>query len=299
MVTRLNSYLDSVSSFENLEIGLISFSPNPLRVIDGDVSELMDSIRQHGLLEPIIVRPKDGRFEVVAGNRRLRACRLLKHRKVKCVIAELDDTVAYEISIIENVQRKTLDPLEEATAFKKYCGKYGWGSQSELARKIGKSQEYISHRMRLLDLPEKVKKELRSGNISPTAAQELVWLKEKESQASAVDLIETSNLDTKSVRKLVSFTNSMGDGAESDYSLSIRAMEEKDEDRSLRLLCEAILVLRVALARLDGIVLKTKEGELKEILLSKRAVINGTVDELIRTKKIGRGHLCELPTINR
>jgi ParB family transcriptional regulator, chromosome partitioning protein len=109
-----------------------------------DFPELINSIHEKGLLQPIIVRPKGDRFEVVAGNRRLEACRKLKHRKIKAMILEIDDKTAYEIAITENVQRRTLDPLEEAPAFKKYCDEYGWGSQSELARKIGKSQEFVS-----------------------------------------------------------------------------------------------------------------------------------------------------------
>ena len=87
MVTRFNSYVDAVSVFDRLEIGLISFSSNPIRDHDDeDLSGLMASIKQHGLLEPIIVRPKGKRFEVVAGNRRLRACKLLRYRRVRCII---------------------------------------------------------------------------------------------------------------------------------------------------------------------------------------------------------------------
>ena len=298
MVTRLNSYLDSVSAFDSIEINLLSFSSNPLRSTDEDLSELVGSIREHGLLEPIIVRPRGDKFEVVAGNRRLRACRLLKHRRVKCIVTDLDDSTAYEVSLIENVQRKTLDPLEEALAFKKYCDKFGWGSQGELAHKIGKSQEYISHRIRLLGLPEKVKAELRSGGLSPTAAQELVWLKEKDCQTAALEVIKKNQMNTKSVRGLVSFTNANLSGQIEDYPLS-ESLEEKDEIHSMKILTESILVLRIALARLDGIILKTQNAQLKEALLSKRIALHRLVDELIQTKKAGFPHLYAAPTIKR
>jgi ParB family chromosome partitioning protein len=298
MVTRLNSYLDSVSAFDSIEINLLSFSSNPLRSTEEDLSELVSSIRQHGLLEPIIVRPRGDRFEVVAGNRRLKACRLLKHRKVKCIVTDLDDSTAYEVSLIENVQRKTLDPLEEALAFKKYCEKSGWGSQSELARKIGKSQEYISHRIRLLDLPEKVKAELRSGGLSPTAAQELVWLKEKDCQAAALEVIKKNRLNTKSVRGLVSFTNASLSSQVDDYAVS-ESLEERDEVRSIKVLTESILVLRIALARIDGIILKAQNPQLKDALLSKRIALHRLVDELIQVKKLGFGHMYTAPTIKR
>jgi hypothetical protein len=117
MVTRLNEYLNAVSVFDRIEVALLSFSRNQVRKVrDEDLSDLMASIHEHGLLEPIIVRPKGKGFEVIAGNRRLRACKLLRFRRVNCIVADLNDAEAYEVSIIENVQRSTLNPLEEALA---------------------------------------------------------------------------------------------------------------------------------------------------------------------------------------
>ena len=103
--------------------------------------ELTSSIRQQGLLEPIVVRPLDDGFEVVAGNRRLDACKKAGMRKISCNILYLSDKEAYEVSLIENVQHKTLDAIEEAEAFKSYVEEYGYGGESELASRIGKSQQ--------------------------------------------------------------------------------------------------------------------------------------------------------------
>ncbi len=288
MVTRFNSYVDAVSVFDRLEIGLISFSSNPIRNHDDDdVSGLMASIQEHGLLEPIIVRPKGKRFEVVAGNRRLRACKLLRYRRVKCIITGLDDAEAYEVSLIENVQRRTLNPLEEAMAFKKYCDKFGWGSQTELARTLGKSQEYISHRLRLLALPEEAKAALRSGKLSPTAAQEMVWLKSGESCVAALEMVKDNRFNTRSVRKLVRDLNASDENRpESGFE---GLAHEADGDQGVSFIEESILIMRISIARLDWIVTKVHESPLKEVLMSKRMAINRMVDELIQMKMNGLG----------
>jgi ParB family chromosome partitioning protein len=281
VATRLNRYIDSVSAFDNIEIGLISFSSNPIRDPEGDVTELMDSIREHGLLEPIIVRPKGRAFEVIAGNRRLRACRLLRHRRVKCIVTNLGDAECYEASLVENVQRRTLEPLEEALAFRKYCEKYGWGGQTELARKIGKSQEYVSHRMKLLDLPGPAKDALRAGKISPSGAQELVWIDDDESRSAALKLLSAEGCNTKEVRRV-----SRGGGPrEAGMSLvSGPIPSESHEGRGAKLISESILILRISLVRLDGIIVKATDQKLKKALLNKRRVLHKLVDDLIQMK---------------
>lgn len=101
----------------------------------------MSSIQQKGLLEPIVVRPVEKAFEVVAGNRRFEACKKLGWRSIPCHVVELDDKEAFEVSILENVQRETLNPIEEGRAYRNYVDECGYGGESELARKIGKSQE--------------------------------------------------------------------------------------------------------------------------------------------------------------
>jgi ParB family chromosome partitioning protein len=282
VATRLNRYLDSVSAFDNIEVRLLSFSQNPLRDPNYEVAELVGSIRQHGLLEPIIVRPRGKRFEVLAGNRRLKACKLLKHRRVKCIVTDLDDASAFEVSIAENVQRKTLTPLEEAMAFKKYCDKFGWGSQTELARKIGKSQEYISHRMKLLNLPREVLEALKAGKINTTAAEELVWIKGDNTRSAALRLLETEAVPTKAVRKLSLPPNQSphNDVCNPDFY----PLDEGEEGPDTKLIAESILVLRISLVRLDGIISKAKDPDLRRILLTKRLALHKLIDELVQLK---------------
>lgn len=124
-----------------------------------EIDKLAQSIKSVGLLQPIIVRPKNNHYEVIAGNRRLAACRALKWRKISCHVIDLDDKSAIELSLIENIQRQTIDPLEEAEAFRSYVEQYGWGSAMQLAAKLGKSSAYISKRISLLNLSADVIKE--------------------------------------------------------------------------------------------------------------------------------------------
>jgi len=296
VATRFSGYVDAVSVFDLLEVGLISFSSDPIRDHDDeDISGLVASIKEHGLLEPIIVRPVGKRFEVVAGNRRLRACKLLRYRRVKCIISGLSSSEAYEVSLVENVQRRTLDPLEEAVAFRNYCQKFGWGSQTKLAKKLGKSQEYISHRLKLLELPDDVKAELRTGRLNATAAQEMTWLKSEDSRAAALEIVKGRSLNTRSVRRLVRDFNEAGQlGGATDFE---GAREEKGAGHGIGFLEEAILIMRISLARLDWVMTKVQESDLRDILLSKRDSLNKMVDELIRLKMDSLGLSHRVPAV--
>ena len=280
MATPLRQYIDSMSTFDELETRLISFSPMSVRSSSDDVRELVESIREHGMLEPIIVRPRANDFEVVAGNRRLRASKLLKHRKVKCIVTDIDDASSYEVSLVENMHRKTLSPLEEATAFKTYCTTWGWGSQSRLAKRIGRSQEYISHRMKLLDLSENAKQALTSGKISPSAALELSWIKDGEAAETALEMLETGSQNTKEVRSLGRATKVAGRTTEYDS----RNPASEGADPESKLLKESILILRISLVRLDSVIAKVKSPEMKKSLLSKRVVLHQMVDDLMQAK---------------
>ena len=96
-----------------------------------ETSELVNSIRQNGLLHPIVVRTKGSFFEIIAGCRRYNACRTLGFRKIICHVVEMDDKSAFEVSLTENIQRRSLDPIEEAKAFRTYVDELGWGGLTE------------------------------------------------------------------------------------------------------------------------------------------------------------------------
>src|SRR5919106_362647 len=133
-----------IGIIEEIEIYRIKFPKLSFYGADrAETPELIDSIRKNGLLHPIIVRTRGKFFEIIAGCRRYDACKKLGLRKIICHVVELDDKSAFEVSLIENIQRKSLDPIEEARAFKSYVDNYGWGGLTELASKISKSTAYV------------------------------------------------------------------------------------------------------------------------------------------------------------
>jgi ParB/RepB/Spo0J family partition protein len=132
-----------------------------LRTSLGKIEELADSIRKKGLLNPLTVRKTPEGYELVCGWRRYNALKMLGIEEALCIVHEdLDDKDAFEVALVENVQRKELSPMEEARAFKKYVEEYGWGSVVELAEKIGKKHTYVTLRIQFLDLPEEVQRML-------------------------------------------------------------------------------------------------------------------------------------------
>jgi len=127
----------------------------------GKIEELADSIRKKGLLNPLTVRKTTEGYELVCGWRRYNALKMLGMEEALCIVHEdLSDKDAFEIALVENVQRKELSPMEEARAFKKYVEEYGWGSVVELAEKIGKRHPYVTLRIQFLELPEEVQRML-------------------------------------------------------------------------------------------------------------------------------------------
>ncbi len=156
---------------DDIPISKLRVSRSQLRSSIQELDELVDSIRQRGLLQPIVVRGSDNHYyEIIAGNRRYEACKRLSWRKITCHIVELDNKECFELSLIENIQRETLNPIDEARAFKTYISDFGLGGVSELARKIGKSPSYITKRISLLALPREVIQSVADSRVSPSNA---------------------------------------------------------------------------------------------------------------------------------
>jgi ParB family chromosome partitioning protein len=152
------------------ELTLDRILPNPaqprLSYEEDSLTELADSIREHGVLQPILVRPVGPKFELIAGERRWRASRLADRATIPAIVVEFDEETALEASIIENLQREDVSPLEEAAMFAKMTG-LGY-SVRQLAQKIGKDKGYVENRMRLADAPAEIRElvSLRKDTIS-------------------------------------------------------------------------------------------------------------------------------------
>jgi ParB family chromosome partitioning protein len=187
---------------ESVEVRMIRPPRVMLRTDSGPIKGLMLSIRDKGLLEPIIVRPAEDGFEVVAGMRRFEACKKLGWRRLPAHVVELDDREAFEVSLLENIQRETLNPIEEARAFRNYVEEFGYGGETELARRIGKSQEYVSRRIGLLSLPQRVQDEIMRRRIAPSVAQELTMLNDDDAEEMAEE-IGSEGLSLREVRRII------------------------------------------------------------------------------------------------
>ena len=166
--------------------------PNPVQprtVFDEDaLAELAESIRSYGILHPLTVRRRAGRYELVAGERRLRAAKLAGLREVPCVLMDVNMEDAGLIALIENLQRRDLDFLEEANGIRQLIRMFGM-SQEEAARRLGKSQSAVANKLRLLKLPEDLLETLRSRGLSERHARALLRLPDDESRRAALEKI--------------------------------------------------------------------------------------------------------------
>ena len=200
--------------------GLID--PNPWQprsiVNDTDLVELSNSLREHGLVQPIVVRAHGDRYQLIAGQRRLFAARRLGWGKVPVRVLEVDDRQMSEIAIVENLQRRDLDPLEKAASFKQYLSAWG-GTQDELAKRLSIDRSTVANLIRLLELPEAVQKRLRSGAISMGHARALLPLGDEEEQARLADRIASDGLSVRAI--------------EAEVAEILRADDMADEDGML------------------------------------------------------------------
>jgi ParB family transcriptional regulator, chromosome partitioning protein len=275
------------SIVEQIEMKMIRPSEFAMRdqfLKDGSQDEtLLNSIKEHGLLQPILVRPLNHGFEIVAGHRRFQTCRSLRWRFVPCKIREMTDKQAFEIQLTENIQRKSMDPIEEAEAFRRYVVDFGWGGVSELAKKIGKSEEYVSHRIQLLRLSVDIKEQIINSKINVSQALELTSIP-SDKQSEIVSYVMSSNPTVKQIREVKSIIKN---GSAND--VHCRNLSKKV--RVLKTTKKTSLALKLTLARIDNLieeVHKTIEAEQRaeilNFLMGLRLRVHGMIDECIRFK---------------
>lgn len=278
--------MSHVGILQEIAISKIRHPPNQLRLNLDNLDELASSINQHGLLQPIVVRPKHDEFEVVAGNRRLAAVKMLKLRKISCHVVELSDREAYEVALIENVQHKTMNPIEEGLAFSRYVKSYGWGGVSDLARRIGRSQEFVTKRIQLLRLPERVQQEIIRQRITPSVALEMLPL-DKETMEEFADFILDNPLTKEEIRHIVRVSKTDKKNEDDDSNSTGREMVYEKElyllDKALR---KSIAVMKSTLVNFDDIVDNVHdEWVLKELLMQYRQIMHGDIDTFLKLRK--------------
>jgi ParB family chromosome partitioning protein len=185
-------------------IGIEQLDPNPEqpRVEIGDLSELISSVKEHGVLEPLLVKPSaiKGRWMIIAGERRWRAATAAGLREVPCVEMDVDDEVVAEIALIENMQRKDLTPWEEADGLAALCQRYGY-THEDVARKIGKSRSTVTEALALATIPEEIREECRRADISvKSMLLQIVRQPDEVSMRSLIKEIAGKGLKREEVR---------------------------------------------------------------------------------------------------
>ncbi len=192
----------------NMMLRLSSIEPNkdqPRKQFDEDaLMELADSIRQHGVIQPLLVRPLDsGMYQLVAGERRWRASRMAGLIEVPVVIRDLSDHETMEIALIENLQRKDLNVIEEALGYQQLMEKYDM-TQEKVAERVGKSRPAVANALRLLNLPEQVIDMLKAGSVTAGHARALLKLEDEEEIVDIAKKIQKGRYSVRDVEKITS-----------------------------------------------------------------------------------------------
>jgi ParB family transcriptional regulator, chromosome partitioning protein len=269
---------------DNIDISKIKpFRYSYRRNINEDLAELCYSIKEKGLLHPIIVRMiEDGEYEIVAGTRRYNACKMLGCRKILSHVVELDDKDAFEVSLIENIHSKNLNPIEEARAFQDYVTNYGWGGISDLAARLGKSVSYVDKRIRLLDLPPYVVESLSTGSLSVSIGDELLPLKEKEQQSKLAELIKQRKLSLRQVRELKNEMKNTDNPYEVlDFQTKIIDIDTKTQ----KSFDKAIIAIKDAMNKLASVIENVDNWTIYEMLLQHKNMLHNQIDILFKEKK--------------
>jgi ParB family transcriptional regulator, chromosome partitioning protein len=232
-----------------LPIDLVQRNPSqPRRHFDeGELNELSNSIRAHGVLQPILVRPlADGKFEIVAGERRWRAAQRAGLHSIPAVVRDLNEVEVLEIAIVENVQRTDLNPIEEAQGFQALIDRFG-RTQEEIAEAVGKSRPHIANMLRLLKLPDDIQEMVRDGRLSSGHARAILTAPDPRGLAARVI---SEGLNVREVERLAQIAKDEKHGPRVTAG---GAMETKSADtRALEQSLSAALGLDVAIVEKAG-----------------------------------------------
>ena len=201
-----NSVEDISTGNSTTKVKLMDIEPNreqPRKQFDEDaLAELSDSIAQHGVLQPLLVRPMpDGGYQLVAGERRWRASRMAGLTEVPVVIRDLTDAQVAELALVENLQRENLNPLEEANGYKELSDKFGY-TQEKISEIVGKSRPSIANALRLLNLPEDVQEMVSNGSLSMGHARAILSLEDNKMKTDLAKLVIANDLSVRETERI-------------------------------------------------------------------------------------------------
>jgi len=253
------------------EIDLDMLQPNPLQprglITPDSLVELVDSIREHGVLEPLVVAKTPAGYQIIAGERRWRAAKIAGHLKVPVIIKETTPQGMLEMAIIENVQRVDLNPLERAQAFKRLIEEFGLTS-GEIAVKIGKSAPYVSNTFRLLTIPDVLKDALATGATTEGHVRALASLEDPHLILEAYKIILSRNLSVRGAEELARKMKARENIAPKQKTQALRIENEEldkfQEELSQRLSSDGVLVkAKISQSRIEGKVQFVAKGNLE------------------------------------
>ncbi|RKJ61530.1 ParB/RepB/Spo0J family partition protein [Butyricicoccus sp. 1XD8-22] len=201
--------LKNDDSIEKISIQKLVANPyQPRKLFDDEaIEELAQSIKEHGIIQPIVVRKKGSKYEIVVGERRYRAAKLANLEEVPAIVKEMSDEQMMEVAILENLQREDLTPIEEAEAYQSLIEKLNF-TQEDLAKRLGKSRPHITNHIRLLQLPEEVRKLVNDGYLSMGHGRTLLGLKNKRRIPELANKVIKHSLNVRQLENLIKEYNS-------------------------------------------------------------------------------------------
>lgn len=220
---------DIDKNIQEIPVNQIDANPNqPRKAFNEEtLKKLEQSIKKYGIVQPVIVRKKDnGNYELIAGERRLRAAKNAQLEKIPVVIKEYDNRESAEIALIENLQREDLNPIEEGKAYESIIKKYDL-TQEEMSQIAGKSRSYITNTLRLLTFPDAIQKLLQSKKLTTGQARPLLALKTVAEQLKLAKKIVEEGLSARQVEKMLGEKTTPKPKKEVQISTYLRTMEEE------------------------------------------------------------------------
>lgn len=249
------------------EVPVSKILPNPaqprLSYDEESLTELADSIREHGVLQPILVRPSGGKFELIAGERRWRASGMAGRETIPAIVVEFDEQTALEVSIIENLQREDVSPLEEAAMFRKMTETFGY-SVRQLAQKVGKDKGYVENRLRLSDAPADIRELLSLRKDTISHAYELMKIGDERKRRRLGKRVAAGELTLAKLRAITGGAEPPADG-EGKAATRRRAKTVAGEAAAARAADDALMGARAKLAEgVDDLVEILRQPEMMD-----------------------------------
>lgn len=239
----------STKAIQSIEVALIQPHPEqPRRHFDeGALAELADSIGKRGVIQPIIVRPHGGGFQIVAGERRWRAAQRAQLHRIPAIVRDFDEAETLEIALVENIQREDLNPIEEAEAYRKLIADFNH-SQEALGRIVGKSRSHIANLIRLLELPAPVQRQVMEQKLSMGHARALIGAPDCETLAQAVEAKGLSVRDTEALVR----RSKKGEGATPRRATALGSLDKDPDIAALEQHLADILGVKVEIGHGEG-----------------------------------------------